>query len=241
MVFGNRLHITEDSIKWTSKPVDSAAAKMLGRVLWPRPVAVSFWSLSAALTRQKIAEVARYLGLEVDDGPGAQPGSLGPGSPHPLPTSHGPRMQKALEQMRQQATKRPGEVDDPRSMTPAPLDAPASSRNKASTAAGKVNAEGEDGRPSIKRLASVDTLRSAVGLSPWQIFIKKYAQTWKPIRADPPRGSIAISGLVELETPKAWIVIDVLGWYHPEKRTFDEPSLWMPVRRFQYKQQSPLR
>jgi hypothetical protein len=78
-------------------------------------------------------------------------------------------------------------------------------------------------------------------VSPLEAFMKMYSQVWKPIKFDPPRGCVAVSGLVELETSKAWIVIDVFAWYNPKTRAFDENTLWLPVRRMQYKKQSPLR
>jgi hypothetical protein len=39
-------------------------------------------------------------------------------------------------------------------------------------------------------------------------FKQKFAQTWRPAPNYPPRGSILVSGLVELDSPKAWLVFD---------------------------------
>lgn len=76
---------------------------------------------------------------------------------------------------------------------------------------------------------------------PWAAFKKKLAQKWRPMRDLPPRGAIRVSGLVELEGPRAYAVIDVVGWWNPKTRKFDSPSMFMGLRRLQMKHQGPMR
>lgn len=224
---------TEDVIEWTSRPIQSVTAKTLERVLWPSPMALSFWTLGKAVVRQKTEEISRYFGLETNGT--TQPGT--PGSQSPLATSPSLQMQKALERMRQQATKRP-DAEDPSSMARNTAPSPA---GKPPGAAEKVPTGSENTQASSQRFWGEDKVRAAVSLSPWQVLMKKYTQSWRPIRPDPPRGCISVSGLVELETSKAWIVIDVFAWYNPKTRSYDPRSLWMGVRRLQHRQQSPMR
>lgn len=111
--------------------------------------------------------------------------------------------------------------------------------------AGPADAEGKGGE-SGKRTAPQelfpghDTIRSLTS-KPWREFRQKLSQTYKPRREQPPRGAVLVSGLVELDTSKASIVIDVFAWYNPKTRRFDGKSMWMGLRKVQMKTQSPLR
>jgi hypothetical protein len=85
-----------------------------------------------------------------------------------------------------------------------------------------------------------DHVQNAVK-GPWQEFQKTLAQKWAPTMDYPPRGCIYLSGMVELETEKAFAVIDVYAWWDPATKKFDQRSMYLHLRRFQYKQQAPLR
>lgn len=73
----------------------------------------------------------------------------------------------------------------------------------------------------------------------WTAFKAKMAQTWRPAANYPPRGSIIISGFVELESPKAWIVFDVRAAWDPKTKEFDPRSLYLRTRRLQMRKQAP--
>ncbi|KAK4160171.1 hypothetical protein QBC43DRAFT_325792 [Cladorrhinum sp. PSN259] len=231
--------ITDESISLASEDVDSATAKLWERVFWPQPVAISVWAVGKTFVSQQLAQVARYVGFDVDDSNHPPPTS---GPPSPLPTSHNPDVQRVLERMRQQATKRPEEVRDPSAMSAAgnaPTNAAPAPTAKSPALPQRPSAANQSGNG---RGTPADVL---LGQNPgpgglWEEFRKKYAQVWKPIRPDPPRGCFAVSGLVEIETPRAYLVVDVLAWYNPKTREHDRPSMWMSLRRMQYKQQGPL-
>jgi hypothetical protein len=70
-------------------------------------------------------------------------------------------------------------------------------------------------------------------------FQQKMAQTWRPVRNFPPRGSILLSGLVELDAPKAWITLDVKAAWDPKTKAFDQHSMEIKLRRLQPKRQHP--
>jgi hypothetical protein len=70
-------------------------------------------------------------------------------------------------------------------------------------------------------------------------FKMKLAQTWRPPVAHHPRGSITVSGLVEVDSPRAWLVFDVKAAYDPQERQYDEQSMHVALRRLQPKKQSP--
>ncbi|KAK5651636.1 hypothetical protein OQA88_11811 [Cercophora sp. LCS_1] len=220
------LLFTEDAIMWATKKVDTQTARLMERVFWPQPVAMTFWALGVAEVKSRTVQIARYLGFEVGAG-GAQPN---PGSPvPPLPTTHNTQIQKAVDTLRQQATKRPDQVSDPSNMAMAP---------KPPSATSNAPAEGQE---PAKRFWAVDKVRAGMSESPWESFKKTLGKTWTPIKSVPPRGSIAVSGLVEIESSKAWVVIDVFAWYDPKAKAFDMNSTMMRLRRVQFKLQAPMR
>jgi hypothetical protein len=71
-------------------------------------------------------------------------------------------------------------------------------------------------------------------------FKQKFAQTWRPAPNYPPRGSILVSGLVELDSPKAWLVFDVKAAWDPKTKSYDARSMQLKLRRMQLKKQGPL-
>ncbi|KAK4444745.1 hypothetical protein QBC34DRAFT_308266, partial [Podospora aff. communis PSN243] len=232
------IKFTDEYIEWTRQPIESFNAKLLDRVLWPTPMASSFWALGTAVIGHKTAEIARYFGI-VTSNPDVQASGAGASSPGPLPSSHNPQIQKALDRVRGSSTRNPGEVRDPSSMT---LNTPAPTGGKPSAAApSKVPASTGNPQPAGERYFGEERVKSAVsaGFSPWQVFMKQFGKSWKPILPEPPRGSIAFSGLVELESTKCWIVVDVFGWYDPKTKQFN--NVMMRLRRLQDKLQSPLR
>lgn len=66
-------------------------------------------------------------------------------------------------------------------------------------------------------------------------------QNLKKTQMQIPRGSILVSGLVELDCPKAWIVVDVKAAWDPKTREYDKKSMTMGLRRIQMKKQPPAR
>jgi hypothetical protein len=71
-------------------------------------------------------------------------------------------------------------------------------------------------------------------------FKMKLQQTWKPARNYPPRGSILVTGFVEVDSPKAWLVFDVKAAWDPKTKKYDSRSMSLSLRRMQMKKQGPL-
>ena len=69
------------------------------------------------------------------------------------------------------------------------------------------------------------------------VFQHSLLRTWKPPRVPPERGSIIISGLVELVGSRATCVLDVRAAYHPKENRW--VGIHIGVRRVQAKRQSP--
>ena len=76
---------------------------------------------------------------------------------------------------------------------------------------------------------------------PWQAFKQKLTQSWRPLRDYPPRGSISVSGVIELDTPRARITLDAFAWWDPQTEKFDSRSLVLHFRSIRPKTQNPMR
>ncbi|KAK3335216.1 hypothetical protein B0T19DRAFT_2713 [Cercophora scortea] len=243
--------VTPDIIAYASRPVDSATAQMTERALWPKPVALATWALTTTLVKETASDVARFFGVDINLSPPTPSIPPPSSSPGPLPTStngQSAEIQKALQRIRQQATKRPEEVKDPSALASAaqetPSDAPSSSAAGTPSNLGPVKPPSDKKagqQPRNEGFIDESKLRSLLGSAALTAFYKKLAETWKPIREDPPRGCIAVSGLVELETSKSWVVLDVFGWYNPKTKSVDKKSMWVALRRLQHKRQAPIR
>lgn len=71
----------------------------------------------------------------------------------------------------------------------------------------------------------------------------KYAEANRKLRPTQnlhPRGSIMVSGFVELESDRAFLVFDVIAAWDPKKKDFDTESMQLKLRRMQRKKQRPI-
>lgn len=75
--------------------------------------------------------------------------------------------------------------------------------------------------------------------APLVAFKQKLQKTWKRTPDYPPRGSILMSGMVELESTAAYFVFDVKAAWDPKQRAYDQRSMHLVLRRFQWKKQGP--
>lgn len=76
---------------------------------------------------------------------------------------------------------------------------------------------------------------------PWAAFKQAYSQTWKPLKYAPPRGSLAVHGMVALVSPKGTVYIDVFAWYHPKTDEFHTDSIVMNLKSITPFDQKPRR
>jgi hypothetical protein len=239
---GDSILITDEALEWVSMPCDPWLARQLEHIMWPKPSALGSWAFGTETAKETVQEIARYFGF----GPGGPSSQTPPNSasPPPLPSSPSPEVQKALQRIRQETTKRPEEVKDPGSMTPsarASPSAPSTPHDKGigspdNTASGQSKEEtsGENSR-------AAELILSLPGLQPWKRFKETYVRERGTITTPPPRGSITVSGLVELETPKAFVLIDILTWYDPKTNSFAPHSTRLYLRRVAEKRQHALR
>jgi hypothetical protein len=224
-IFGDKAHIIakysieigDDYITWGTQPVDSLTVFRLRQALWPAALVKSFWSFTKVMFVDDVKRIAGILGIR--------------SSPPP----------PSLEQMlarHQQLMKGPQipSKDGPPALPQPPSDgtkaitAPTSPEK--STLTGKKENEME---VSAAAMAFHGHFFRAI-----MAFKAKMAQTWRPAPNYPPRGSILVSGLVELDSPKAWLVFDVKAAWDPKTRSYDARSMHLQLRRMQLKKQGPV-
>jgi len=240
-------------MEWTTQPVDSAVVNAVNRVLWPSPLLLSTWAFAGTMFKQNFQDLLRAFGFEPKSSPDLhspttpQGTPTAPGSPSPLPSQHHPDIQRALQRLQQQATKRPEEVKDPRAMASQNQGAGAYGAGSSPLPPGAATPSGASpGKPNPDPKQSGDLLPNQAGADrvpsePWKAFKEQFARAWRRAPEQPPRGSILVSGLVELEAPRGYTVVDVVAYWDPKTRQFDNKSMMVRLRRLQAKNQAPIR
>jgi hypothetical protein len=215
-------------------PVDSLTVFRIRQALWPSALTQSLWSFSKVLFWHDTSAIGGMLGMQTK----AQPSfeailaqSTKRSSPQP-----GEPKQPAEENASTHTTTANRDLGDPpRPDSNRALDKPPSDPLDALTKALKADAqrtqEAKDSTPPALKLHL---------LQAYMAFKTKFAQTWRPAPNYPPRGSILVSGLIELDSPKAWLVMDVKAAWDPKTKTYDARSMQVVIRRFQMKRQAPL-
>lgn len=206
----------DDGIFWASEPVDSLTVMRSRKILWPTAMAQSTWAYTSTMMLQHWGQVKTMFGFEAPQASSTQ-----------LAVSEA-LARRSLSSGRQIADGPPA-IDAVNAVTKTTDQ----SQTEEPISGGRTNF--------LKDMAtSVDGMRQ-MAVGPWMEFRRKLSQSWKPTKDLPPRGSIMVSGMVELETPRAFIVVDVHGFWDPETRKFPFASMFMKVRRIQMKVQKPAR
>ena len=196
-------------------PVDAMTASRLRNVLWPSPLMKSIWSFSKVLIAEDIKSVARFFGIQV-------------GSP---PTTIEQVLAKHAELTRLPQTKKESKDGPsplpPLTQTPGRTTIPTQPEVKAPQT--KASEDEKIPLPLQGHLTK-----------PLLAFKTEFQKSWKPAKNFPPRGSILVTGFVEVDSPRAWLVFDVRAAWDPRTKTYDPMSMVLSLRRLQMKKQGPL-
>ncbi|KAK3328789.1 hypothetical protein B0H66DRAFT_596404 [Apodospora peruviana] len=224
------IEISDEAISLVVKPRDTNSARSEERVLWPKPLALAMWAYVTTAVQGHTRTVASKLGIELwgSDGP------LTKGNTTTMAATQANDVQKSIQALRQQATKRPGDVKDPASMVPP--GGPPALKTPLPAASNETQGGSSDSSPEKKGVQWPEKYSPM-----FMAFLRRYQQVYGTMRNYPPRGSIAVSGLVEVDLERAWVVVDVLAWFDPKTEAYDEASMVMRIRRIQAKQQYPYR
>ncbi|KAI0431562.1 hypothetical protein F5Y09DRAFT_304428 [Xylaria sp. FL1042] len=224
-----------NGIRWTTQPVDSLAVFWTRQALWPSALASSLWSFTNALVLRNVTTMARFFGYGSQD-------------------HHLANVQQAMEKI-QQLKNQPGKPD---SVSP-PL--PSHGRtDEGSTASPLPSVE----KRSTESTTTPETLRPRTDIDnavpnvpsarlyrarttqghtshPWDKFKEKFMQKYQRPHTYPPRGSIRVSGLVEIDTERAILTVDCIGWWDPQTEKYDSGTLILALRSIRPRRQNPLR
>lgn len=242
--------------------MESFTVFKLRRTFMPTAVTLSMFTFSVALAKQNLLGVAKYLGFEPQASQSAsvqqaldrirqhlerpQPKASEPKDPSSLspktseskdegslaPTT---KTQTADGSTTGPATSPPPPSADSDSSRPSPprgLPTTVSPFSKAGDSTNKA--------PSVKDLFGVKEVSGHMS-GPWQTMRQKFAKVWRPVRPHPPRGSLNVTGLVEVTSPKATIVIEVFAWFDPKTETFDPYTMILALKHIKRKQMVPER
>ncbi|KAI1752232.1 hypothetical protein F4782DRAFT_161494 [Xylaria castorea] len=226
-----------DGITWAKQPVDTVAVFWTRQALWPSAISFSLWSFTSALMTQNAMNIAKFFGYEAQT--------------DPLAT-----MQQTIERIQQQIKKQSGKpsavspplpsqgrTGDGSTTSPFP---PVDERAAGSTRTPETMGTGagvDNAPPTVPKAKDVYTIPTVPGHTsgPWDSFRKSFIKKWHASPAYPPRGSIRVSGLVEIDTRRAIMTVDCIAWWDPQTKKFDEKTLALSVRAIRPRTQSPLR
>lgn len=212
----------DDYIAWTTMPVDSLLVHRIREVLWPTAMLKSTWSFTKTLLIEDGKRLASFFGYEAKS----------PITIEQLIT------QQQQQRMQKQLPSKDGPVVE------------AHSAGDGGRALGKVstlNRPNSAGKASEAldssdegSILDITAPISAHFFHAMMAFKVTLAKSWKPVDNWPPRGSILVGGLVELDAPKAWLVFDVRAAWDPQTRQYDPRSMVVSLRRLRPKKQSPI-
>jgi hypothetical protein len=206
------LEITDDYIAWAQQPVDSLTVLRQRQALWPTAMAASTWTFTKIMIEDHVKRIASAFGIDTTP-----------------PPSLDQILTKHTQHMKNPISSKEG------SQTPFP---PALDPSKASTKDKSTAIEEEEG--GMNQATKAITNLQSHFIRPMMAFRAKFFQTYKPVRDFMPRGSILVTGLVEVDAPKAWLVFDVKAAWKPKEKEFDANSMHVQLRRFQMKKQGPV-
>ncbi|PBP25871.1 hypothetical protein BUE80_DR003153 [Diplocarpon rosae] len=212
------IEIGDNYIEWRTQPVEPQIALRIKQCLWPSALAQSSWSFIKVMVVDDVKHIATMLGLRS----AAPPVSL-----DQLLTRH-PQLPKGS-----QAPQLAAEDTSPAKTTA--VAAPPKGLTGGSAEKPALMGKG----PEELEVGSAVMALHAHLVKPMMAFRTKFSQTWRPAPDFPPRGSILVSGMVELDAPKAWLVFDVKASWDPKTRAYDPRSMVVKLRRMQPKKQGP--
>ena len=242
------IEFSDEGVSIKEREMDPRFAQNLDRFMVPLPMAMAVFSFGSTLLKQNYRDLRTYLGFEsTPDKSQSQQSST----------------QKPVNEL--QATKDAAAANNRSTM--AKRTAP-DAASRSSPATGAATATSSDaaqsspkqnqpvetntssgGQPSSKTEPKIDGILEDGVWSPMRQHIDgawnnmKRTLAAKSRRPPTPHtsGCIMVSGMVELTTEKAFVVIDVAGYWDPKVGNYDHSSTRMILRRLRPNEQRPLR
>lgn len=216
----HRLEIGDEGFVVKTKKLDAHTKAVRDRVFAPYPLVNASYASVKAIVKNNASQVAQYFGYS-------------PSEKEIKTSSLNPDIEKTIEKLEARQTAHGGTASSGSSSNVAstsssmnPTPDPRTSQQTAKTGnTSERDGKKDSNQPTVKDITSANQTSR-----PWAVFVKKYRETWQPVRYYPPRGSLAVQGMIALDSPKGRVVIDVFAWYHPKDDKFHDSSLTMNVK-----------
>ena len=196
--------------------------KRVTNTLWPKSIATSFWVSYQTFWSLQYARIKELLNIKSDMG---GQGTL----PQPGPFSLG-QLPKSEKQVDSPIDAGLDKMADPKSTEVKQSDAGSAKPLSKPKVTNSVD--------NARILSSLPGMPKVTGdaAAAVQAFKQTLAKTWQPpITME--RGQIALSGLVEVEGTRGFVLLDVFALYNPQRSQLESVSISM--RRGSLKKQAP--
>ncbi|KAI9840249.1 MAG: hypothetical protein M1837_001832 [Sclerophora amabilis] len=216
------LEINDAGFAWTTRTVTLQNYARLRRTLFPRSISYSFLAFFNVLWSSQVDSFKKIWGSKSSNGHDI---STIIGDPEDM--KQGNPKQRQLQQDVNAFSDHSSSARDP----------PGSNSRGYSPQANFPNIQSLTSKngaltPNPPLPQSSGQLNSAIGA-----FKQTFASTWSPLHFDIPRGSILVSGLVEINGSRAMSSVDVTAAYNPKTRQWAAVSI--RLRSFREKTQKP--
>jgi hypothetical protein len=208
---------------WSTRPVTARNYNRLRQALWPTSLSNSFLASYLAVFSYNWAKVKEIFGADPKQQKRDQQTTLD--GIFRITQSRTEGLEK-----RSDTASAPSTPDSPvPSSETSNKDAP----SRAPTSKSIISESSKDVLPPLPPIPQANEHMSA----PVSAFRSTLKRTWRPVAPTVPRGSVIVSGLVEVIGTKAVCVIDVRAAYDPAKSKWEVVTVG--TRRFQYHSQAP--
>lgn len=214
---------------------------MIDRVLKPYPLATSSYAFAKAFFKQSTSDVVKLFGYSENN-------DISTSNPDP-------DIAKTLKQLEARQITDGGAATNSASAAASTTSKavpeassqkstlPDSTSAQTAATAKEPDQSGQDQgkKPLVKESIPGYAELANKSQGPWAAFAQQWRRSWRPLRYYPPRGCVAIHGMVALESPKGRIYIDVSAWYNPIKKEFHQESMQLGLKAISPTHQSPRR
>jgi hypothetical protein len=209
-----------EHIAWTTRPVTEVNYHRLNRALYPTAVFTSVLASSKYLVDRQTEMVRRFFNLP------------------PSPPSEQVKQQERLIAKIQSIQKPPPStppIVEAGPDTDAEADATQRSSSPVPPPPGAPSSSGSN--PQEKNVSFPDFSPAPPKSLALSIFATTLAKHWQPFKLEPPRGTVIVSGLIEIKGSKARMTMDINAAYDPKQDKY--VMLQGAIRRIQDLSQKP--
>ncbi|KFY96111.1 hypothetical protein V498_02904 [Pseudogymnoascus sp. VKM F-4517 (FW-2822)] len=239
------IEITDEFVSWSTVPIDQETVLRIHQALFPVAVAKATWKFTQVLFSQDPEEKTRsimrahykipdpveakktYPALASNDKNVTQEkvtqarvtGGVG------VTAQAGNYNHSATQQAQESANKQSEALQ---------------TQSDAASAVKNVDQNG-NGQPERRTIRDTEVYKMMTRRCAHALFTFRFTNTanWKQVKVIP-RGSIVVSGWVELETKLDYVIVEVIGVWDPKTKAYDTRNCVLGVRKTRRKTQRPL-